>query len=55
MSPGEVEVVVCVAPFGGGAGIPTDGTSPAKADAERTQLRVIAIANRFMDVSPFEV
>jgi hypothetical protein len=40
--------------LGGGAKIPPDGTSPAKAEAERKQLRVIAIAKRFINVSPLK-
>ena len=48
ISPGAVEVDG----GGGGAVTPTVGTSPARVEAERTRLRVIAIAKRFMDASP---
>jgi hypothetical protein len=40
---------------GGGAEIPTEGTSPAKTAPERTQVRVTIIAKRFMDISPLKV
>jgi hypothetical protein len=58
MSPGRVDispVAVCVAPLGGGGAGPTMGTSPAKAETERTQLRLIAITKRFMDVLLMEI
>ena len=50
-SPGDVEVVVTVVPFDAGAGAPTDGISPAKAEEERAHVRAIVIRNRFMEVS----
>ena len=49
ISPGPVEV------DGGGAVTPTDGTSPAKAEPERTQVRASVIIKRFMNVSPLRM
>src|SRR5687767_2761335 len=55
ISPGAVALVVGVGSLGGGAVTPTVGTSPAKAEAERTQVRVSVIIKRFIDVSPLKV
>jgi hypothetical protein len=41
----------CV-PLGAGAGAPTPGISPAKAETERTEVKAIAIRNLFIDVAP---
>src|SRR5258706_13731033 len=46
ISPGAVEVDG----GGGGAVTPTEGSSPAKAEPERTQVSAIVIAKRFMEV-----
>jgi hypothetical protein len=40
---------------GGGSDLPPVGISPAKVEAESAQMSASAIANRFMDVSSFEV
>ena len=40
---------------GGGSDLPPVGISPAKIDIDRTHISASAIANRFMDVAPFEV
>jgi hypothetical protein len=47
MSPGEGGVV-CIIPFGGGAGTPTVGISPAKAEPDRAQQIAKTIKSRFM-------
>jgi len=41
----------CVA-LGAGAGVPTPGMSPAKAETERTEAKAIVIRNLFIDVAP---
>ncbi len=35
--------------------MPTEGTSPARAEPERAQVRASVIKNRFMDISPLKV
>ena len=52
MSPGEV--VVPAVPYEAGAGAPTVGTSPAKAEDERTHARATSNENRFTDFSPLK-
>src|ERR1700730_2686258 len=52
ISPGAVEVDA--GGGGGGAVTPTVGTSPAKTEAERTQVTTSVIIKRFIQVSPFE-
>ena len=47
---------VDMSPGGGGGGdaTPTVGTSPAKAETDRAQVRINAIPNRFMEFLLFE-
>jgi hypothetical protein len=40
---------------GGGSDLPPVGISPAKIEADSAHMSASAIANRFMDVAPFEV
>jgi hypothetical protein len=49
---GEVVIVVCVVPLGGGDGEPLIGISPAMAEAESANAKAIAVKSRFMDLSP---
>lgn len=51
MSLGEVEGITPLG-AGAGAGTPTEGMSPAKADDERTHARAIIMRNRFTGFSP---
>jgi hypothetical protein len=51
MSPGSVVSIVAL-DGGGGAGEPTEGMSPAKADDEKTHARANVIRSRFTSFSP---
>ena len=46
-------LVLCVVGGGGGA-TPIVGMSPAKAEMDRTQVRISAIPSRFIDLLLFE-
>ena len=50
-----LDVLDVVGGGGGGSDLPPVGISPAKAEAESAHMSASAIANRFMDVSSFEV
>ena len=47
--------VLDVAGGGGGSDLPVVGISPAKIEVDSAHISASAIANRFMDVAPFEV
>ena len=50
-----LDVLDVVVGGGGGSDLPPVGISPAKVKAESAHMSASAIANRFMDVSSFEV
>jgi len=52
MSPGAVGAA---GSSGGGAVTPTDGTSPARAELERIQVRAMVMVKRFIEFFSFEV
>ena len=47
-------LVLCVVGDVGGDATPTVGTSPAKVEIDRAQVRISAIPSRFMEVLLFE-
>jgi hypothetical protein len=51
----KVPDVLDVVGGGGGSDLPPVGISPAKIEVDSTHVSASAIANRFIDVAPFEV